>query len=101
MKLFLIGEMSLINITIVDTACKRVFPRCFVDNVSLKAPVQNLLKGGIVTSGSGETRKRRVEEMEGKERREGEGWTEGSLKAQCVRENRSVPSPRQPTAQAH
>lgn len=39
--------------------------------------------------------------MEGKERREGEGWTEGSLKAQCVRENRSVPSPRQPTAQAH
>lgn len=36
-----------------------------------------------------------------KERREGEGWTEGSLKAQCVRENRSVPSPRQPTAQAH
>lgn len=47
-----------------------------------------------------EKSKRGVEEME-EERREGEGWTEGSLKAQCVRENRSVPSPRQPTAQAH
>lgn len=29
------------------------------------------------------------------------GGPGGSLKAQCVRENRSVPSPRQPTAQAH
>lgn len=66
----------------------------------VKAPVWNCLKGGSVTNGSGETRKRGVEEME-RERREGEGWTEGSLKAQCVRENRSVPSPRQPTAQAH
>lgn len=66
----------------------------------LKAPVPNLLKGGSVTSGSGEKSRRGVEEME-EERREGEGWTEGSLKAQCVRENRSVPSPRQPTAQAH
>lgn len=66
----------------------------------LKAPVQNLLMGGSVTSGSREKSKTGVEEME-EERREGEGWTEGSLKAQCVRENRSVPSPRQPTAQAH
>lgn len=66
----------------------------------LKAPVQNLLMGGSVTSGSREKSKTEVEEME-EERREGEGWTEGSLKAQCVRENRSVPSPRQPTAQAH
>lgn len=48
----------------------------------------------------GEKSGRGVVEME-EERREGEGWTEGSLKAQCVRENRSVPSPRQPTAQAH
>lgn len=72
MKLFLIGEMSLINITIVDMACKRVFPRCFVDNVSLKAPVQNLLKGGIVTSGSGETRKRSGRDGgKGEERRRG------------------------------
>lgn len=62
--------------------------------------MQRLLTGGSVTSGSEEKSKRGVEEME-EERREGEGWTEGSLKAQCVRENRSVPSPRQPTAQAH
>lgn len=62
--------------------------------------MRNLLKGGSVTNGSGETGERGVEEME-EERSEGEGWTEGSLKAQCVRENRSVPSPRQPTAQAH
>lgn len=68
--------------------------------VFLKAPVQKLLKGGSVTSESEEKSKRGVEVME-EERREGEGWTEGSLKAQCVRENRSVPSPRQPTAQAH
>lgn len=53
-----------------------------------------------MTSESEEKSKRGVEVME-EERREGEGWTEGSLKAQCVRENRSVPSPRQPTAQAH
>lgn len=45
-------------------------------------------------------RRSRVLEMEA-ERGEGEGWTEGSLKAQCVRQNRSVPSPRQPAAQAH
>lgn len=44
--------------------------------------------------------KKGVDKME-EERKEGEGWTEGSLKAQCVKENRSVPSPRQPTAQAH
>lgn len=62
--------------------------------------MQKLLKGGSVTSESEEKSKRGVEVME-EERREGEGWTEGSLKAQCVRENRSVPSPRQPTAQAH
>lgn len=67
---------------------------------ALKAPVQKLLKGGSVTSRSEEKSKRGVEDME-EERREGKGWTEGSLKAQCVRENRSVPSPRQPTAQAH
>lgn len=48
----------------------------------------------------GETSKRGVEEIE-EARKERRGWTEGSLKAQCVRENRSVPSPRQPTAQAH
>lgn len=48
----------------------------------------------------GKRAKEEWKRMEG-ERREGEGWTEGSLKAQCVRENRSVPSPRQPTAQAH
>lgn len=62
--------------------------------------MQKLLKGGSVTSRSEEKSKRGVEDME-EERREGKGWTEGSLKAQCVRENRSVPSPRQPTAQAH
>lgn len=45
-------------------------------------------------------RKSRVQETE-EECGEGEGWTEGSLKAQCVRQNRSVPSPRQPAAQAH
>lgn len=60
-----------------------------------------LLKGREVSPVEVRKRvKRGVEEME-EERREGEGWTEGSLKAQCVRENRSVPSPRQPTAQAH
>lgn len=78
-----------------------MFGKCFIENVCfLKAPVQKLLKGGSVTSESEEKSKRGVEVME-EERREGEGWTEGSLKAQCVRENRSVPSPRQPTAQAH
>lgn len=81
-------------------AGSKYYPRCFAENVFLKAPVQKLLKGGSVTGGSEEKSKRGVEEME-EERREGEGWTEGSLKAQCVRENRSVPSPRQPTAQAH
>lgn len=53
---------------------------------------------GRVTSRNEE--KSNVEEME-EERRKGDGRPEGSLKAQCVRENRSVPSPRQPTAQAH
>lgn len=48
-----------------------------------------------VTGGSKERSNGEVQE------REVEGRTEGSLKAQCVRENRSVPSPRQPTAQAH
>lgn len=41
------------------------------------------------------------EEKRGGRDGEREGWTEGSLKTQCVRQNRSVPSPRQPTAQAH
>lgn len=54
-----------------------------------------LLKGRSVTGGSKERSNSEVEE------REEEGRTEGSLKAQCVRENRSVPSPRQPMAQAH
>lgn len=54
-----------------------------------------LVMGRSVTGGSTERSNSEVEE------REKEGRTEGSLKAQCVRENRSVPSPRQPTAQAH
>lgn len=54
-----------------------------------------LLKRRSVTGGSKERSNSGVQE------REEEGRTEGSLKAQCVRENRSVPSPRQPTAQAH
>lgn len=94
----MLGETSFISITIVDASeYLGVVARkmCF-----LKASLQNLLKRGSVTNGSGGKRKRGVEEME-EERKEGEGWTEGSLKAQCARENRSVPSPRQPTAQAH
>lgn len=42
----------------------------------LKVPGQALLKEGSVTNGSGETSKKRVEEME-QERREGEGGLKG------------------------
>lgn len=61
----------------------------------LKAPASEFFKERSVTGGSGDRSNSEVEE------REEEGRTEGSLKAQCARENRSVPSPRQPTAQAH
>lgn len=71
---------------------------CFVENVFFKGTCAEPSEG--TKCHRWKKSKRGVEEME-EERREGEGWTEGSLKAQCVRENRSVPSPRQPTAQAH
>lgn len=72
-----------------------MFRRSLRTKCFLQAPALQLLKGRSVTDGSKEKSNSEVKE------REEEGWTEGSLKAQCVRENRSVPSPRQPTAQAH
>lgn len=42
---FLFGEMSFVNITIVDAMDEGEYLGCFVENVFLKAPVQNPFDG--------------------------------------------------------
>lgn len=69
--------------------------------VSLKAPARRLFEEGKCHKW-----KRGEEERAGEEertRRRKRGRTEGALKAPAseASENRSVPSPRQPAAQAH